>query len=205
MRSQRNPQVDTTANYKHWKPQLVSNATILFGGAGAICLALALLSLFMQRQSMSYLHESFALLFSNMHLLTIVGISLIILAGASEAISRLRTPPPVWRVRQELIRALGDLGLLELNNTELWQGKFAVCPVGKWNRQARCFTVPFLLRNVNATEEKFASIEKSIAGFSRSLDCSIEQDNSKRLYNFKLTLWYTPNPYQRVENLNPFN
>lgn len=188
---------------RQWKPKLVSNYSALVGGLGLIALALFLIAYLLKKLELTSIPEFAQPVFDNQSTFLLAGIALIIVAIIGEAISRLRTPPPTWRVKEELIRACGDMGLLELNNMERWQGKFSVSPVGRWNRQAKCFTVPFLLRNVNATEEKFQTMEKSIAGFARSLDCNIELDNSKKLYNFKLILWYG-DPYSNLEEINPF-
>ena len=193
----------STQQMKHWRPKLVSGHTVVFGGLGLLNLALFGLITVFNMNDIS-IPDILTPITEHRTEYAIWGIFWILLAMAIETVSRLRTPPPVWRVKQELIRALGDMGLLELNNMDMWKGKFAVSPIGTWNKQAKCFTVPFLLRNVNATEDKFKTMEKSIAGFARSLDCSIEQDNSKRLYNFKLILWYD-NPYANIDNINPFN
>lgn len=197
------PLTNSTVTGKQWKPKLVSNYTAVFGGLGLIALALFFIAQLLGQLELKTTPTFANPLFLNQYLILGFGIFLIVIAVIGEAVSRLRTPPPTWRVKEELIRAMGDMGLLELNNMDRWQGKFAVCPVGRYNRQAKCFTVPFLLRNVNATEDKFKTMEKSIAGFARSLDCSIEQDNSRRLYNFKLVLWYD-DPYSNIDNINPF-
>lgn len=201
--NERQPLTSSDATGKQWKPKLVSTYSVVVGGLGIISLALFAISTLLEGMSLDAIPEFLLPLFQAKATCLVVGIVLIVIAIAIEAVSRLRTPPPTWRVKEELIRAMGDMGLLELNNMDRWQGKFAVAPVGRYNRQAKCFTVPFLLRNVNATEDKFKSMEKSIAGFARSLDCSIEQDNSRRLYNFKLVLWYD-DPYSNIDNINPF-
>lgn len=198
------PQASSSTNSKQWKPKLVSTYTALVGGLGLIALALFFLAQLLGNLELKSIPDYLLPIFEAQPQLFIAGTALILVAVGIEAFSRLRTPPPTWRVKEELIRAMGDMGLLELNNMERWNGKFAVAPVGRWNRQAKCFTVSFLMRNVNATEDKFKTMEKSIAGFARSLDCSIEQDNSKRLYNFRLILWYA-DPYSNIDNINPFD
>lgn len=197
------PLTNSSVTGRQWKPKLVSTYTALVGGLGLITLTLFVLVELLGSLELKSIPDYLLPIFDAQAQLLIAGILLILAAIGIEAFSRLRTPPPTWRVKEELIRAMGDMGLLELNNTERWQGRFSVAPLGHWNRQAKCFTVPFLLRNVNATEDKFKTMEKSIAGFARSLDCSIEQDNSKRLWNFKLVLWYD-DPYSTIDTINPF-
>lgn len=197
-------EVTTNVEAKRWKPKLFSNYALIIGGAGVIFITLAAISLLLSKFDLSSLPDYLKTLFTNDGSFFLLGGVLLLIAGLIETFSRLRTPPPTWRVREELIRAMGDLGLLELNDKARWQGKFSVAPIGKYNKHAKCFTVPFLLRNVNATEDKFKSMEKSIAGFARSVDCTIEQDNTKKFYNFRLVLWYA-NPYENIDEINPFN
>lgn len=188
-----------------WRPRLFSPITTFFFVMAIICLGLFALSLMFGEMEIQRKYEFINLIMGNTAQFLSAGILALIIAAINEAISRLRIPPPTWRVKQELTRALCDLGLLEKNDTTYWKGAYWVAPIGKWNSKSKSFELLFDIRNVNATQEKFDQLEESIAGFARSQDVSIEHWKIKNNRNgFKLTLWYSSNPFEKpLSNITP--
>lgn len=188
--------VQQEMRFNPYKPRYISYVTIFLGAAGALfMIAHAIAWLFAEEIHIEPLQPYLAmvprpaLLFS--------GIGLLVTAMLAEVNSRMKTPPATWRVKNELIRTLAQNGLLDIYDVSTWKGMFAVAPVGRYNREAQSFTIPFLLRHANA-RQFFDKIGDSISGFARCQSAVVEEDNSKRLYNCKLILWYTDNPYGEV-------
>ncbi len=193
-----------------WKPKLCSNYTVIF-----TCIACIFLAAFIFTMAFSdsavvealYVYVINPYLFANNYLLLVISIVLFALAGSIEAVSRLRVPPPNWRVKQELIRALIDMGVLS-RDRQLWQGMFWIAPVGKYNSKSKCYEIPFDVRSVKLTEEKVKNLEEGIAGFAHSQSATIEHVYLKHLSNrrecMKLCLWYTQDPFQSVEQMKPW-
>lgn len=131
-----------------------------------------------------------------------------VLAVLSELVSRFRIPPPTWRVREELIMALGDLGLLDLDRKDTWRGVLWIAPFGGWNRKARAFSMLFDVRTVKATPDLFRhNLPDAIAGFRGVQGLTVEPWRTKRGYRrcFKLTLFYAVDSYQRaLDEMKPW-
>lgn len=185
---------DNTPDFKPYKPRYVSPVTVFLGAIGGMCLTVyALLRLLTEAVPIQSIVDLFKGYTGYELPLLIVGIVSLVLAIASEIRSRTKTPPAAWRVKNELIRSLQQYGLLD-RDTSQWKGMFAVAPTGRYNRESMSFTLPFLLRHVNA-QQFFDSIGDSLTGFARCQMAEVVSDNSRRLYNAKLILWYTDNPY----------
>lgn len=134
-------------------------------------------------------------------------VAFVIAAVAAELISRFRVPPVQWRVKQELVRALGDMGLLDLEHKDRWRGVLWVAPIGKWDKKTKSFSILFDIRTVKAKERIFTELSESIAGFRGSQDASIEpwKTNNGKRFCMKLTLWYGLNPYEsKLEEMIPW-
>lgn len=191
--------VQQETHYNPYKPRFVSYFTMVFGFLGAASLLVfGIIKLFGEILQFESLNALMAPYIAYETTFLVAGIILVILALASEIRSRTKTPPATWKVKNELIRTLSQYGLLDINDTTHWKGMFAVAPVGRYNRTAQSFTLPFLLRHAHA-KESFEKMGDAISGFARCYSAEVLEDNSRRLYNCKLVLWYTDNPYGEVD------
>jgi len=145
------------------------------------------------------LNERAAFLFDNA---VLIGIVLLLLSSTSEALSRIRVPPPTWRVRQELISTLIALNLLPRDQTK-WHGMLWVAPLGHYDFKTKRYTLLFDIRNPKATEKRFEKIGGGIAGFAHSQDVAIEHARIKRMGNrrecMRLIVWYGQSPFSSNE------
>lgn len=184
------------ATGKQWKPKIVSDWAVLIGGIGLIALSLSFVSFAIQTIWIGGVPDAFRPIINHQLEYLIIGIALFILAIVGEAVGRFRIEPPaVWRVQNQLTRCLIQLGLLDGNNTQKWKGMFSVSPIGKWDAKTKRFSLPFLLRHAKATEKQFATIEQSIASFTGCRDAAIEIDNTNRIWNMRLDLWFGDDAY----------
>lgn len=185
-----------SATRNQWKPKLVSDWSVAVGGIGLIALSLSLLLQAFQILGATEIPAPFCHVANHEFECLIIGVLLFGLAIAGEVFSRLRIMPPSRRrVQNELTRCLIQLGLLDGNNTQKWKGMFSVSPIGKWDNKTKRFSLPFLLRHAKATEKQFATIEQSIASFTGCHDAAIEIDNTNRIWNMRLDLWFGDDAY----------
>lgn len=195
----------TPSNYNPYVPRFVSYFTLGFAAIALLSCAIAILvTLINDLVPIQSIVDLVSPVTPYIPFLFATAVVTLLLAIGSEVYSRLKTPPAAWRVKNELVRTLSQYGLLDTNNTDTWKGMFAVSPIGKYDKNAKMFTLPFLLRHANA-KERFEQIGDSISGFARCLSAEVLEDNSKRLYNCKLVLWYTDNPYGEVDLENLFD
>lgn len=189
------PRRSTARN--QWKPKLVSDWTVIVGGIGLIALSLFLMLRAFKALGITEIHEPFCHVASYEFECLIIGVLLFGLAITGEALSRFRImPPSKRRVQNELTRCLIQLGLLDGNNTQKWKGMFSVAPIGRWDTKTKRFSLPFLLRHAKATDRQFETIEQSIASFAGCRDVAVEIDNTNRIWNMRLDLWYGDDPYE---------
>ena len=190
--------VNQESHYNPYKPRFISYFTIIFAIIAAVSLLgfglIYLLTEVIPLDSLAALMSPYKVY--ERPLLTTCFASSVFAIG-SEIYSRTKTPPATWKVKNELVRTLSQYGLLDINDTTHWKGMFAVAPVGRYNRQAKSFTLPFLLRHAHA-KESFEQMGNAISGFARCQSAEVLEDNSRRLYNCKLVLWYTDNPYGEI-------
>lgn len=133
---------------------------------------------------------------------------LAIMAIASETFSRLRIPPPVWRIRQDLMGALTSSGITTSDLGSWIHGTVWISPIGRYNRKTRSYTILFNVRSIYASPEMFSMIEKSPAAFSHAQEVSIEPVHIRFLGGrrecFKLTLWYSPSSFGSLSKNKPW-
>lgn len=192
--------VDTTngVSYNPYKPRFISYFTMGFAAIGVLALLVFVsVKVFTEVLTLDAIVVLLTPCIPYETPMLIVGILGLTLAIVSEVRSRIKTPPATYRVKNELIRTLSQFGLLDINDTSHWKGMFAVAPVGRFNREAQSFTLPFLLRHANA-KQSFEKMGDAISGFARCHSAEVAEDNSRRMYNCKLILWYTDNPYGEV-------
>lgn len=195
-----------------WKPKLVSPATSVWVVAAVfmwVSVVLVVMMDTMQSSTGEFLKE-----YARPYLEWVsdyalpLAIVCTVAAIASELVSQFRVPPPMFRVKDQLTRALGDLGLLDLDHKDRWRGMYWVSPVPMWNRKTRAYSVLFDINTVKATPELFQQkLLEAIAGFRGVQDVTIEPWKTKRGYRrcFKLTLWYGTNPYEKtLDDMKPW-
>lgn len=195
-----------------WKPKLVSPVTTawaLLAGVMWIAVALLLVSS-MTESSLGDLLKKYMepyLGFVSAVALPLA-VAFTVAAVVSEVVSQLRVPPPRFRVVDQLTRALGDLGLLDLDHKDRWRGMYWVAPVGRWDRKTKAYSLLFDINTVKATPELFQQkLLEAIAGFRGVQDVTIEPWKTKRGMRrcFKLTLWYGTNPYEKtLDEMKPW-
>lgn len=191
--------VDQNMNYNPYKPRFISYFTMFLAGIGGVSLILfAILKLFTEYLTVDTIVNLLQPFIVYETPLLVIGIISLIAAIAFEIYSRIKTPPAAFRVKNELVRTLSQFGLVDIHNTNNWKGMFAVSPVGKFNKNAQSYTISFLLRHANA-RQALEKIEDAISGFARCQSAEIKEDNSKKLWNYQLILWYTDNPYGEVD------
>lgn len=195
-----------------WKPKLVSPVTSAWAFVAALMwLSVVLLVVLdMAQSNMGELLQRYMkpyLEWVSVFALPLA-IACTVAAIASELVSQFRVPPPLFRVRDQLTRALGDLELLDLDHKDRWRGMYWVSPVAKWDRKTRAYSVLFDINTVKATPELFQQkLLEAIAGFRGVQDVTIEPWRTKRGYRrcFKLTLWYGTNPYEKtLDEMKPW-
>lgn len=200
--------------FNRWKPKLLSPATVLWGLAAWLMWLSFLLLTFsgseMMQSTIGELLRQFMspfLEWASVFALPLA-ITFTLMAIAAEPISRLRVPPPLFRVKDQLTRALGDLDLLDLDHKDRWRGMYWVSPIPQWNRKARAYSLLFDIHTVKATPEFFQEkLSGAMAGFHGVQQVIIEPWKTKRGYRrcFKLTLWYSTNPYEKtLEDIKPW-
>lgn len=195
-----------------WKPKLVSPATMLWGlAAGAMWLSVVLLivSDIVQSSAVELLKQ-YAEPFLGWASVYALPLAIVCTVAAifAELVSQFRVPPPLFRVKDQLTRALGDFGLLDLDHKDRWRGMYWVSPFPKWNRKTRAYSLLFDINTVKATPELFQQkLLEAIAGFRGVQDVTIEPWRTKRGYRrcFNLTLWYGTNPYEKtLDEMKPW-
>lgn len=195
-----------------WKPKLVSPVTTAWALlAGVMWMAVAwLLVSSVTESALVGLVEEYAEPYLGFvsALALPLAVTFTFAAVVSEAVSQFRVPPPRFRVVDQLTRALGDLGLLDLDHKDRWRGMYWVAPIGRWNRKAKTFSVLFDINTVKATPEIFnQKLMEAIAGFRGVQEVSIEHWRTKRGKRrcFRLTLWYDiDSRIKTADELNPW-
>ena len=194
------------AEKREWRPRRYCLPTVLFACGGFVCLGISALVIMLDMMPEIDATPLIEILPPFNHEAAIgASVFSLICAIASEAVSRNRVPPPTWRVRAELERALIDLGLLDGKDTSKWRGIWWCAPKGQYDRRAHLFTLLFDCRTVKATPEVFSKLGQSIAGFHKSQDAAIvPYERSGKRACMKLMLWYG-NPFSDgAKELDPF-
>ena len=178
---------------RRWKPQRCSILTLLLLSAGLVILAVSLIGYELGMVEGLRIPQPLIPVFNPDYLPA--GVAVIVAALVGWVISLFRVPPPRWRVKNDLTRALIDLGLLDRYDMDYWKGSYWVSPFGRYSWKTKSYSILFDIKNVNATEEKFRDLESSIAGFTRSQDVSIEHWTAfGNRQAFKLTIWFSAKP-----------
>lgn len=195
-----------------WKPKLVSPATLAWTAVAVVMwFSVAfLVALDMMQSSTGELLQQYMKLYLDWASVYALPLAIVCTVAAicAELVSQFRVPPPLFRVKDQLTRALGDLGLLDLDHKDRWRGMYWVSPVAKWDRKTKAYSLLFDINTVKATPELFQQkLLEAIAGFRGVQDVTIEPWRTKRGYRrcFKLTLWYGTNPYEKtLDEMKPW-
>ena len=189
---------------RRWRPRQVPGLVAGLGMVGAILAVVSVLWIVFGDQAMESMKEVPAYLQDGTLVAIAIAIAVLCIVIAVAAMVVIYTRPTAFKVRQELIRSLIQLRLLDDDMT-MWKGMFSVAPKGRYNRKAQCYSISFMLHNVNAKEQELMDLSQAIAGFARSRDCSIEMHPENRFYNFKLHLWYSRDSYaETLDEINPW-
>ena len=152
-----------------WKPQRTSNVSyaLLVAAFGFIILwaidwvahteAVAQLGIAVLIDALKSVHELIAFLLSPTSL--VIGIVLLVAAIAIEMWEQTRTPPPMYRVRDELITALIDSGILR-PDVERMNTQIRIFPSSHYDRANHCYSLEFELKSVKATPERMEKLQE---------------------------------------------
>jgi len=134
------------------------------------------------------------------------GVMTVLMGAIWEAVSKFKIPPPTWRVRIELERALIDLGILNGEDTRRWRGVWWCARFGKYDRKTKLYTLNFDCRTVKNKQDVYEQIEQSVAGFRYCQDVEIRPYYRKgKRRGMQLMLWYSENPYKRgLRDMSPW-
>lgn len=201
-----------------WKPQRTSNATtaIVVASLGFITLwaidyaahvdAVAQLGIAVLIDALKSVHELVAFLLSPASL--VIGIVLLIGGIALEMWQQTRTPPPMYRVRDELITALIDLGILK-PDVERMNSQIRIFPSSHYDRANRCYSLEFELKSVKATPERMEKLQEGLASaFYKAQEVELEPSRDKRgnQVGWLLHVFYDVDPFSKtLEQNNPFD
>ena len=151
-------------------------------------------------------HELVAFLLSPASL--VIGIVLLIGGIALEIWEQTRTPPPMYRVRDELITALIDSAILK-PDVERMNSQIRIFPSSHYDRANRCYSLEFELKSVKATPERMEKLQEGLASaFYKAQEVELEPSRDKRgnQVAWLLHIFYDVDPFsQTLERNNPFD
>lgn len=192
-----------------WKPKRYSDVTIalafmsaVFFGVFAIDLtfSLPLLADASLTKSVLSLKDTFPIIGAIVSLSLPLSIVFLVLALGCETYSRRRVPPPAFRVKNYLTKALIDLGVIGRDVRDyvdvLW-----VSPTPKFNRDTKCYSLKFRVNSIKFTPDKVEKMEDGLGqGFPLVQSANTEPDRNKKgdQTGWIINLWYTNDPYTRV-------
>ena len=201
-----------------WKPQRTSNATtaIVVAALGFIILwaidyaahvdAVAQLGIAVLVDALKSVHELVAFLLSPASL--VIGIVLLIGGIALEIWEQTRTPPPMYRVRDELITALIDSAILK-PDVERMNSQIRIFPSSHYDRANHCYSLEFELKSVKATPERMEKLQEGLASaFYKAQEVELEPSRDKRgnQVAWLLHIFYDVDPFSKtLEQNNPFD
>lgn len=201
-----------------WKPQRTSNVSyaLLVAAFGFIILwaidwvahteAVAQLGIAVLIDALKSVHELIAFLLSPTSL--VIGIVLLVAAIAIEMWEQTRTPPPMYRVRDELITALIDSGILR-PDVERMNTQIRIFPSSHYDRANHCYSLEFELKSVKATPERMEKLQEGLASaFYKAQEVELEPSRDKRgnQVAWLLHIFYDVDPFSKtLEQNNPFD
>ena len=198
-----------------WKPQRTSYA-LLVAAFGFIILwaidwvahteAVAQLGIAVLIDALKSVHELIAFLLSSTSL--VIGIVLLVAAIAIEMWEQTRTPPPMYRVRDELITALIDSGILR-PDVERMNTQIRIFPSSHYDRANHCYSLEFELKSVKATPDRMEKLQEGLASaFYKAQEVELEPSRDKRgnQVGWLLHVFYDVDPFSKtLEQSNPFD
>lgn len=201
-----------------WKPQRNSNATtaLLFAALGFFILwaidymahvdAVAQLGFAVLVDALKSVHEIVAFLLSPASL--IIAIVLLVGGIALEMWEQTRTPPPMYRVRDELITALIDSGILK-PDVERMNSQIRIFPSSHYDKLNHCYSLEFELKSVKATPDRMEKLQEGLASaFYKAQEVELEPSRDKRgnQVGWLLHVFYDVDPFSKtLEQNNPFD
>ena len=210
---------DETAEQREtWKPQKGSYGTKALAGVGMalICLwlvdfavhldSIMSLGLYKLVDALKSTSEIMAVIFSTVSL--VAGIAILITAIAIEMWDQTRVPPPLYRVRDELIQALIDSGILK-PDMERMSSQIRVFPSSHYDSKNHCYSIEFELKSVRATQERMEKLQEGLASaFYKAQEVELEPSRDKRgnQVGWLLHVFYDVDPFSKtLKDGNPFD
>lgn len=192
-----------------WKPKRYSDVTVTLALVSAVLFVIFAIDLTFSMpmlagasltQAVLALKDMFPLLDVIVTFSLALSIVFLALAFACEMYSRRRIPPPQFRVKNYLTKALIDLGIISRDIRDyvdvLW-----VSPTPKFNKDTKCYSLKFKVNSIRFTPDKVEKMEDGLGqAFPLVQSANIEPDRNKRgdQIGWVINLWYTSDPYSRV-------
>lgn len=193
---------------KRWQARRLSQVNTALIVAAIVAVAMFILAHFhlFQRLELSFLTPVdvlglIPLLEKYEHVWLFLAILLSLLAAAYTLLSIKRVPPPIWRVKQELIQALADLRYIKLDDREVVNRTVTFQGVPRWNNKAKCLTLRFDVKDARVTLDRLQKLENSLSAFNYAQELKVERfEKNGRIKGYTLTIWYAVNPYKNIES-----